>query len=176
MTSPIRNHVRTILCVTVVILLTPTLLAAASAEENKEVVLKLLQALADGKTDGYEPFFIADMVRHDQHGNLDETPGAAAASKTVAFWEETFDGFEFTVHDSIASGDKVAVRVGGSGNLKQSGKKISSVGMFFYRLEGGKIAESWMSFDELGLMTSLGFTLTPPAPPAAGEGEKEGDG
>ena len=176
MTSPIRNHVRTILWVTVVTLLTPTLLAAASAEENKEVVLKYLQAVADGKTDGYEPFFTADTVGHDNRGNLEENPGAAMASKAIARWEETFDGYDFTIHDSIASGDKVAVRFGWSGNHKQLGKKVSFVGMLFFRLEGGKIAESWVSFDELGFRTSLGYTVTPPAPPAAEEGEEEGDG
>jgi predicted ester cyclase len=36
------------------------------------------------------------------------------------------------------------------------GKRVESTGTIISRIEGGKIAEDWANFDDLGLMRQLG--------------------
>ncbi len=40
-------------------------------------------------------------VGHDHRGNLEENPGAAGASKVIAHWEETYDGYEMATAQRV---------------------------------------------------------------------------
>jgi predicted ester cyclase len=45
--------------------------------------------------------------------------------------------------------------------IPQSGNRVEFTGISFYRIEGGKIAESWNSEDQLGLMRQIGAIPEP---------------
>jgi predicted ester cyclase len=40
--------------------------------------------------------------------------------------------------------------------IAPSGKEVEFTGISFYRIEGGKIVQSWNSEDRLGLMRQIG--------------------
>jgi hypothetical protein len=75
---------------------------------------------------------------------------------------------QVTIEDLIAEEDKVAARVRFCGThqgelegLDPTGRRVESTGIVLSRIEGGKIAEDWANFDDLGLMRQLGAIPEP---------------
>jgi hypothetical protein len=61
------------------------------------------------------------------------------------------------------SGDKVVARVrfrgthrGELDGIAPTGRRVDCSGIVVSRMEGGKIAEDWANFDDLGMMRQLG--------------------
>ena len=78
-----------------------------------------------------------------------------------------------TIDDVIAEGDKVAFRATTKGThqgefmgIAATGKPITWTALVLQRVVSGKIQESWLQWDRLGLMQQLG---TLPAPGEGGE-------
>lgn len=68
-----------------------------------------------------------------------------------------------TIEEMVAEGDMVAVYVtftgtqeGQMGPFPASGRKFESKTLAMFRLEEGKIAESWIEWDNVALLTQLG--------------------
>jgi predicted ester cyclase len=116
-----------------------------------------------------------NLVRREQEelwnhtGNLDAAEELFAAEQAEAAWQEAADfrqGFPdvvSTVEDLIAEGDKVVARwkarathQGSYMGIPPTGKEVEFTGISVYRIEAGKIAESWTIEDELGLMRQIG--------------------
>jgi len=84
---------------------------------------------------------------------------------------EVFNAFpdvHFTIDDMVAEGDKVAVRWTMTGTHKgefmgrpPTNKKVTGWGITIDRIVGGKYVESWVRYDNLGLMQQLGLVHTP---------------
>ena len=55
------------------------------------------------------------------------------------------------------------IQTGPMGDLPASGKEFTLVNMVMHRFENGKIAETWVSWDNVAFLTQLGF-FPPPAP------------
>ena len=73
-----------------------------------------------------------------------------------------------TIEDLIAEGDKVVARwrsratdQGEYMGIAPSGKEVEFTGISFYRIEGGKIAQSWNIENQLGLMRQIGVVPEP---------------
>ena len=49
----------------------------------------------------------------------------------------------------------------GVGRLRSDGQEVESTAIVISRIEGGKIAEDWANFDDLGLMRQLGAIPEP---------------
>ena len=76
---------------------------------------------------------------------------------------DAVSGFQETVEDQIAEGDKVATRLSGrgihSGNVMgapPTGKQLTWRALVLSRLVDGKIAEEWVEFDGLSFLQQLG--------------------
>jgi len=72
------------------------------------------------------------------------------------------------VHDIIESGDRVVVRIThraiGAGPVRSrlgthdgNGKNFEWDAVVIFRMKDGKIAEDWVTRDELGMLLSAGF-------------------
>jgi predicted ester cyclase len=115
------------------------------------------------------------VVRREQEelwnhtGNLDAAeelfaPGAAdAARQEAADFRRGFPDVVSTIEDLIAEGDKVVARWrsrathrGEYMGIPPTGEEVEFTGISVYRIEGGKIAESWNSEDQLCLMRQIG--------------------
>jgi predicted ester cyclase len=69
----------------------------------------------------------------------------------------------------IAQGDRVAyvstmkgIQTGPMGDLPATGKKFTLVNIIIQRLEDGKVAETWVSWDNVAFLSQLGH-FPPPA-------------
>jgi steroid delta-isomerase-like uncharacterized protein len=114
----------------------------------------------------------AELWNHT--GNLDAAAELFAAGQAEAAKQEAADfrrGFPdviSTIEDLIAEGDKVVARWrshathrGDYMGTPPSGKEVQFTGISVYRIEGGKIAESWTVEDQLGLMRQIGAIREP---------------
>jgi steroid delta-isomerase-like uncharacterized protein len=119
--------------------------------------------------DQLDQFFAPDFKRHCQ-----ATPDIQINSldEMIAFakvWYEAFPDAYMKTHLMAADSDLVAVWVTFEGTHQApmgpypaTGKRMESETFGFFRLENGKIAESWVTWDNLAMFNQLG--LTPPAP------------
>jgi predicted ester cyclase len=127
-----------------------------SAEENKAVVRREQEELWNhtGDLDAAEELFAAGQ--------------AEAAKQGAADFRRGFPDVTSTIEDLIAEGDEVVARwrsrathQGDYMGIAPSGKEVEFTGISFYRIEGGKIAQSWNIEDQLGLLRQIGAVPEP---------------
>ena len=127
---------------------------AVSAEENKALSNRVAQAISGGDLD-----------------TLDElmAPGLAEEFKRdIAEIRRAFPDYAGTNVDQIAEGEKVANRfvflgthLGEFEGVAPTGKRVEFVGHSIDRVVEGKIVESWVEVDMLGVMRQLGAVPEP---------------
>ena len=125
-----------------------------SAEENKAVVRREQGELWNhtGDLDAAEELFAAGQ--------------AEAAKQEAASFRQGFPDVISTIEDLIAEGDKVVARwrsrathQGDYMGIAPTGKRVEFVGHSIDRVVEGKIVESWVEVDMLGVMRQLGAEL-----------------
>jgi predicted ester cyclase len=143
-------------------------------QRNMAVVRKAHAALARGDLETFKACLAPGYVRHCQAmpPDLQEIEGA---ERFVEFLEDFITGVpahEDTISQMIAQGDKVAYvstisgrQTGSMGGLPPTGKEFTLVNIIIQRLEDGKVAETWVTWDNVAMLSQLG--LFPP-PAAAG--------
>ena len=131
-----------------------------SVEENKALVRRAQGVLWNhtGNLDAAAELFAPDRVED--------------AKQEAANVRRGFPDLESNIEDLIAEGEKVvahwrahATHQGEYMGIPPTGNRVNFIGISIYRIEGGKIAESWSVSDLLGMMQQLG------AVPSPGQGE-----
>ena len=93
--------------------------------------------------------------------------GLEGAKQLIDLWS-AFSERKLTIEDSIAEGDKVAVRFSITGKhtgemmgIAPTGKTIHIIGTGIFRVVDGKTTDNWVNFDALGLLQQLGAVPMP---------------
>lgn len=148
--------------------------SVAEAQTDNEIVFAdFLDAVNSRDLDHLDSLVTEDFVRHSQ-----ATPGVTIDSREdfIRFLEADFS----TVPDSriecpmtAAEGDLLATwctysgtQEGAWGPFPPSGRRIDLDFAGFLRFEGGRIAEIWVTWDNVAALTQLGH-LSLPAPEEA---------
>ena len=127
-----------------------------SVEENKALVRREQGELWNhtGNLDAAAELFAPDRVED--------------AKQEAANVRRGFPDLESTIEDLIAERDKVvahwraqATHRGEYMGITPTGNRVDFTGISIYRIEGGKIAESWSVSDLLGMMQQLGVMEQP---------------
>jgi len=141
---------------------------------NMAVVRETHAALTRGDLEAFRIHLAPDYERHCQAmpPELQEMRGT---ERFLAFLEDFLTGapgYEDTLSQMIAQGDKVAyvstmvgTHTGPMGGLPATGRTFTVVNIVIQRLAGGKIAETWVSWDNVAMLSQLGLF-----PPPASEG------
>jgi steroid delta-isomerase-like uncharacterized protein len=138
-----------------------------STEENKALEERsAAEVWNKGNLAVAEEVYATDVV---VHGLPPELPsGVEGVKATVRAYRAAFPDFRLTVEDLIAEGDRVVGRWTLRGTHKgelfgipATGKQVMITGINIDRIADGRIAESWSSADQLGLMQQLGVVPTP---------------
>lgn len=149
---------------------------AEKAAANKAIVIEAFDALNNKDWGTLDQFIAQDYRRHCQ-----ATPDVEVESLDdfIAMAKEyatTFPDANQTIHLTAAEGDLVAFYVTFSGTQKgpmgqfpATGKRMESKCAGFHRIENGKIAETWVTWDNLAGLTQLG--LFPPSTPESSGGD-----
>ncbi len=136
---------------------------SAQLETNKETVRQMVGAVNTRDYEVMDELFIPDFVRHCQ-----ATPDVNI--KSLEEMKEFLKGDLKVFPDShidikmlIAEGDLiaglftfVATQEGAMGPFPASGKKLDLNYLGIMRFEDGKIAEMWVEWDNLTILTQLG--------------------
>jgi steroid delta-isomerase-like uncharacterized protein len=141
-----------------------------STEENKAIVRRFGAELLNEMN-----FAAADEILAPDfavHGIPGVPPSREGFEGAVRMFHAGFPDWEDRIEDMVAEGDRVAIRLTGSGThsgdfmgIPPTGKRVTISGIAIYRLAGGKVAEDRVQLDLLGMLQQLGAI---PAPGQAG--------
>jgi steroid delta-isomerase-like uncharacterized protein len=136
-----------------------------SAEENKQVIRRWLEAWNTNDLDAAEGLLQDDYVRHDS--NLPDIVGPQAERQFVATALVAFPDLRFEAQHLVAEGDLVVSRLTAQGThrgefmgVPASGRHVDFQAVETFRLGDGKIAEQWVVMDVFGLLQQLGAIPT----------------
>ena len=136
-------------------------------EENKAIVRRAYEEVWNqGKLDVTYEIFAADFVGHIP-GSPD-IHGPEGLKQYVNMHRTAFPDLKLTIEDQIAEGDKIVTRWSSTGTHKgelmgipPTGVQVTSTGICFARIAGGKFVETWPHSDALGMLQQLGV-IPPP--------------
>jgi predicted ester cyclase len=128
-----------------------------SAEENKAMVRRLLEAINTANMDVVDELFAPEL--------------AGQAKQGFTAFRSAFPDWREEIADLVAEEDKVVGRFKCSGThrgemmgIAPTGKHMEVDEVYFFRVENGKFVEFWGLEDNLNRMRQLG--LLPPRPVA----------
>jgi serine phosphatase RsbU (regulator of sigma subunit)/ketosteroid isomerase-like protein len=136
--------------------------AVSSAEENKALVRRFLEAHAKGDLDALEEMLAPDFVNH----NL--LPGQEPARTTregylqsTAEYHAAFSNSRYVIEKQVAEGDEVVTTFTASSTHDRgewlgfvpTGKEFEAQLILVHRIVGGKIAEEWSEGSGLAELT-----------------------
>jgi steroid delta-isomerase-like uncharacterized protein len=136
---------------------------------NKDVVGRFIEeVLNQGKVDAAGQFFWEDMV--EQVPLPGQGPGLQGLKDVLRGMRAAFPDMHWTIQEQIAEGDKVLSRFEWTGTHRRTflgvpatNRPVTVWGMVIDRLEGGRIRDTRIIMDTLGLMMQLGAVPPPRA-------------
>ena len=104
------------------------------------------------------------------HVNGQTIPNREVGKGFVAALLGAFPDIHYSIEDAVQVGDRAAVRwsatathTGNFFGLAPTQKRVSLIGITFFRVKNGQVAELWDVWDEAGLMKQLGTVKTTPS-------------
>jgi steroid delta-isomerase-like uncharacterized protein len=137
-----------------------------SLEENKAIARQFYKLIETGDLDLADEVVAEDYVNHNAIPG--QTPGLAGYKEAISALRASVPDIQYTIDDQIAEGDKVLTRYRATGThqgeflgVPASGKPLTFRALVLQRVVNGKIQESWLEMDMLGLMQQMGALPTP---------------
>ena len=137
------------------------------ATTNKELALAAFEAVAAGNMDALDDLIAVDYVRHCPATPDVEVNSLSAFKDYLLNDRESVPDPELQVVHLIAEDNLVAfwasysgVQEGPMGPFPATGNRMEIAIAGIHRIEDGKIAETWVTWDNLTALTQLG--LWPP--------------
>lgn len=139
---------------------------AQMEEQNKALVQRIHTEVSKGNIEIFDKVLLPDYVRHCQAmpPELQELHGTDQFKLFVKDFLRAVPDCKDSVLFIIAEGDKVAyvttttgTQTGPMGELPASGKEFTLTNIVIHRFVDGKIAETWVSWDNVAMLTQLGF-------------------
>jgi predicted ester cyclase len=139
-----------------------------STQSNKAIVRRYFEEVVDKrKLDLLDEIVATDCVIHRPEA-LEPIRGLEAFKQALGRILQVYSEFKTTIHDLIAEEDRVACRLSHRavnrvewtsriGTHAVAGKSVTWPAIAIFRFHDGKIAEEWVSRDELGMLIALGI-------------------
>ena len=139
-----------------------------SAEENRALIRRFVdEAFNRGNLDVVDEIYAPDHVGYTA-GVPEQTPGPEDVQGFVGLYRSAFPDLHTTIEDMLTEGDKVTYRWAAVGThqgellgVAPSGNRVEITGITIERIEGGRIAETWNNFDQLGMLRQIGAIPAP---------------
>jgi predicted ester cyclase len=133
-----------------------------SAEENKAIVRRFMEAYNKRNLDIFE-----ELVAPDYYDHIFELKGRENLKQLFTMAFEAFPDWYENIEDIIAEGDKVWVHVKATGThtgawnlfgveLPPTDEKVTLRMVFIWRLANGQLVEGWEVDDNLDFLKQLG--------------------
>lgn len=137
---------------------------------NKATVRHMLERINAGDLAGFASALAPDYVRHCQAmpTGLQEIRGPDAMVQWLRSNQETFPDYHEEIEWLVGEGDFVAWRSRGTGTqtgpfgpFPASHRRMDIVIIGMHRFEGGRVVETWTSWDNVAALTQLGLLQAP---------------
>ncbi len=135
-----------------------------TTEYNKETIFCLFEAINAHRLAALSDYLAPDVIDHNKiiHGE-DDVPGAAFEG--FARQLDAFSEAQMILHDLVAEGDEVVVRLVASGihtgfhprMPEPTGRRFEVEQIWIFTLADGKVTEIRAVSDRLGLFAQLGW-------------------
>jgi steroid delta-isomerase-like uncharacterized protein len=137
-------------------------------QDNSTIVRRFVdEVINQGKMDSAEKFVWEDVV--EQVPLPGQGPGLEGLKDILRGMRSAFPDLDFSIKEQVAEGDKVATRFEWTGahqgefmGIPATGRRVRVWGVVIDRLVDGRIKDTRILMDTLGLMMQLG-ALPPPA-------------
>lgn len=167
-----RRNGKVLASVFLTIIIGCTTVPSTDLDANKNLVRRFTEATNLADWDALAEVVTEDFVRHS----------AATAGPPVTSREEfvllqkgflgSFPDQHVELEQLVAEGDRVAAlatysgtQAGPMGDFSATGKAVRAPFLAIFRIESGQIAELWVEWDNIAMLTQLG--LFPPSPPSS---------
>jgi steroid delta-isomerase-like uncharacterized protein len=138
-------------------------------QTNSEIVRGFIeQALNQGNIEATGDYFRDDVV--EQVPFPGQGPGVEGIKDVLRGMRDAFPDMHWSIDEQISEGDKVVTRFEWTGThqaeflgVPATGRPVRVWGVVIDRLEGGKIKDTRLIMDSLGLMMQLGVVPLPGA-------------
>ena len=140
-------------------------------EKNIALIKRIHSEISKGNLEIFDEVLSPDYVRHCQAmpPELQEIHGPEVFKAFVADFVNSVSNCKDEIELIFADSNMVAyvttttgVQTGPMGDLPASGKEFKLKNIIIQRIEDGKVAETWISWDNVAMLTQLGF-FPPPA-------------
>jgi len=139
---------------------------------NKDIVRRYMDDCWNlGKLDELRELVAENCAHHDSVFPTLQ-PGAESLKRHISMCRNGFPDFKFTIDDTIAERNEVVIHWTVIGThkgqflgMQPTNRKATVTGTSIFRIEDGKIAESWSDWNLMSMMQQLGV--------AAPEGKAE---
>ena len=136
-------------------------------QTNSEIVRGFIeQALNQGNIEVTGDYFRDDVV--EQVPFPGQGPGVEGIKDVLRGMRAAFPDMHWSIDEQISEGDKVVTRFEWTGThqaeflgVPATGRPVRVWGVVIDRLEGGKITDTRLIMDSLGLMIQLGVVPSP---------------
>jgi steroid delta-isomerase-like uncharacterized protein len=137
----------------------------ARESEHKAVVRRFIgQAFNAGDLAIIDELMTSDYVLH----GVPEVRGPEGMKHFVTMYRRAFPDYACSVEDQIAEGDKVVTRWTARGTqqgelmgIPPTGKQVILPGVVVDRIVNGRLVETWLQVDVLGMLQQLGVVDAP---------------
>ena len=145
---------------------------AQMEQQYKAMVQRIHAEVSKGNMGIFDEVLSPDYVRHCQAmpPESQELHGTDQFKAFIVDFLTAVPDCNDSVLFVIAENDMVAyvtkmtgTQTGPMGELPASGKEFTLTNIVIHRIEDGKIAETWVSWDNVAMLTQLGFFPPPPA-------------
>ena len=139
-----------------------------SAEESKAIIRRLNDEVwNEGRLDVIDEL-VADGFVATVIGAPEQIRGPEGFREFVGMYRKAFPDLRITIDEQLAEGETVVTRWTATGThegdlmgMPATGKQATTAGININRISGGKLAEGWSLFDQLGLLQQLGAVAVP---------------
>ena len=118
--------------------------------------------MGQGRAELADELIAQDFIYHER-GREDRRAGPAGQRQAIKALHDAFKDFRINIEDIVVTGDRAAVRdriigihTGSFAGIPPRGKRLDLMRIVIYRVEGGKIRESWAATDVLAMVKQLG--------------------
>lgn len=133
----------------------------AALEANKAVVRRFIdEVFARGRLAAVDELIAPDAVFHTYPFGNDPRGGMRAAIERMS---NGLTDSVFTVHELVAEGDLVGVRLTSAATqsgpfmgMPPTGRRYEIEELHLFRVRAGRVVEHWHQFDQMGMMRQLG--------------------
>ena len=137
-------------------------------EANKEIVLQFGEAVNANNYDALDKLLTANFIRHSQATPEVKIRSLEEFKQFVKVSSESIPDMKGEIEMMVAEGDFVAIyatftgtQSGPMGPFPATEKSMKSKTMAIFRLENGRIAELWIEWDNLAMLSQLGHFPPP---------------